>query len=64
MNRILIPLALVAIIYALFEQQKPEPNKLVLAIAAVLVVWGIARLSAKIPSKNQTNDTDDTDKER
>ena len=53
MKKLVIPFTLVAIIVGLFEQSKSKPNIYVLCIAIVIFMFGIMKLSAKIPSKNK-----------
>ena len=55
MKKLVIPFTLVAIIVGLFEQSKDKPNIYVLCIAIVLFMFGIMKLSTKIPSKSQEN---------
>lgn len=53
MKKILIPMMIVAILVALYEQSQDEKNVYVLVIAFVVFMFGMMRLSAKTPSKNQ-----------
>lgn len=53
MKKLVLPFTLVAIIVALYEQSKEKPNVYILCIAIVIFMYGIMRLSAKTPSKNQ-----------
>ena len=53
MKKLVIPFTLVAIIVGLYEQSKAKPNVYVLCITIVIFVYGIMKLSAKTPSKNQ-----------
>jgi hypothetical protein len=59
MKKLVIPFTLVAIIVGLFEQSKDKPNIYVLCIAIVLFMFGIMKLSAKIPSKSQEEKKED-----
>ena len=43
----------IAIGVALYEQAKPEKNVYLMVIAIVVFMYGMMRLSAKTPSKNQ-----------
>ncbi len=43
---------IVAIIVGLYEQSKAQPNVYILVIAVIIFMYGIMRLSAKIPSKH------------
>ncbi len=47
---------IVAIFIALFEQREEEPNLFVIVICIIIFMFGMMRLSAKTPSKNQDND--------
>ena len=53
MKKIIIPVMVVAIIIALYEQVSAEKNVYVMVIAIVIFMMGMMQLSAKIPSKNQ-----------
>ncbi|MFM2369007.1 MAG: hypothetical protein RL619_1307 [Bacteroidota bacterium] len=53
MKKILIPVMIVAIIVALYEQVKAEKNVYVMVVAIVVFMFGMMQLSAKTPSKNQ-----------
>jgi lipopolysaccharide export LptBFGC system permease protein LptF len=59
MKKLVIPFTLVAIIVGLYEQSKDKPNVYILCIAIVLFMYGIFRLSAKTPSKNQEEKEED-----
>ena len=53
MKKIIIPVMVVAIIIALYEQVSAEKNVYVMVIAIVIFMMGMMQLSAKTPSKNQ-----------
>ena len=53
MKKIIIPIMVLAIIIALYEQVSAEKNVYVMVIAIVVFMMGMMQLSAKIPSKNQ-----------
>ena len=53
MKKIIIPIMVLAIIIALYEQVSVEKNVYVMVIAIVVFMMGMMQLSAKIPSKNQ-----------
>lgn len=53
MKKIIIPIMVVAIIIALYEQGSGEKNVYVMVIAIVVFMMGMMQLSAKTPSKNQ-----------
>lgn len=49
----------VAILIALYEQSKDQSNVYVMIIAIVVFMFGMMRLSAKTPSKNQDKEDQD-----
>ncbi|BDB57690.1 hypothetical protein [Flavobacterium ammonificans] len=53
MKKIIIPMMLVAILIAFFEQQKTDGNVYIMAGAIVIFMYGMMRVSAKTPSKSQ-----------
>jgi len=59
MKKLVIPFTLVAIIVGLYEQSKDKPNIYVLCITIVIFMYGIMKLSAKTPSKNQEEKQED-----
>lgn len=59
MKKLVIPFTLVAIIVGLYEQSKAKPNIYILCITIVLFMYGIMKLSAKTPSKNQEEKEED-----
>lgn len=59
MKKILIPIMVVAILIALYEQSKDQSNVYVMIIAIVVFMFGMMRLSAKTPSKNQDKEDQD-----
>ncbi len=62
MKKLIIPFTLVAIIVGLYEQSKEKPNVYILCIAIAIFMYGVMRLSAKTPSKNQEeNEQDDVE---
>lgn len=61
MKKLLIPIVFVAILVALYEQSKPDSNIYIQCIAIIIFMYGMIRLSAKIPSKNQDNTEDNDD---
>ena len=50
---------ILAILAALYEQSKPNPNVYIMIVAIVIFMYGMLRLSAKTPSKNQEKDDKD-----
>ncbi len=53
MKKYFIPLMLVAIIVAFFEQASAQQNVYITVIAIAIFMFGMMQLSAKTPSKNQ-----------
>ncbi|MFE3848766.1 hypothetical protein ACFX5D_12400 [Flavobacterium sp. LB3P45] len=53
MKKIIIPIMVLAIIIALYEQVSAEKNVYIMVIAIVIFMMGMMQLSAKIPSKNK-----------
>jgi general stress protein CsbA len=58
MNKIMILVMVIAIIVAFYEQSKDTENVYITAIAIIVFMIGMIRLSAKTPSKNQKNEED------
>ena len=59
MKKIMIPMMVVAFLIAFYEQQKPDRNVYITVGAVVIFMYGMMRLSAKTPSKNQDNKEED-----
>jgi L-asparagine transporter-like permease len=59
MNKIVILIMIVAIVVAFYEQVSPDKNVYVTVIAIVVFMYGMMRLSAKTPSKNQEKEDED-----
>lgn len=53
MKKIIIPMMLVAFLVAFYEQQKTNSNVYITIGAIAIFMYGMMRLSAKTPSKNQ-----------
>ena len=53
MRKFIIPIMVVAITIALYEQVSAEKNVWILVTAIVVFMKGMMQLSAKTPSKNQ-----------
>ena len=53
MKKFIIPIMIVAILVALYEQVNAEKNVYVMVIAIAIFMFGMMRLSARTPSKNQ-----------
>jgi len=59
MKKMILPIMLLAIGAAFYEQTKPQPNIYITAIAVAVFMFGIMWFSSKTPSKNQENNEDD-----
>ena len=53
MKKIMIPMMLVAFLIAFYEQQKSQSNVYITIGAIAIFMYGMMRLSATTPSKNQ-----------
>lgn len=53
MNKIIIVLMAVCIFVAFYEQNEEKPNQIITALAVIVFVFGMVKLSAKTPSKNR-----------
>ena len=53
MRKFIIPIMVLAIAVALYEQVSAEKNVYIMVIAIVVFMMGMMQLSAKTPSKNQ-----------
>lgn len=60
MKKLLLPLAIVAIFVALYEQSKDRPNVYVMCAAIVIFMVGVMNLGSKIKSKKHEDDQGDT----
>ena len=59
MKKIIVPIMIIAILLAFYEQSKEDSNLFILLIAFVIFMYGMMRLSAKTPSKNEENNDQD-----
>ena len=59
MKKIMIPMMLVAFLIAFYEQQKANSNVYITVGAIAIFMYGMMRLSAKTPSKNQDKNEED-----
>jgi len=59
MKKLLIPIMVIAIIVAFYEESKADKNTYIIIIAIVVFMYGMLRLSARTPSKNQKENDDD-----
>jgi uncharacterized membrane protein len=53
MKKLLIPIMIVAFLVAFYNQKNDKPSVIITVIAVVIFMFGMMKLSAKIPSKNQ-----------
>ena len=58
MKKIVIPILILAILVALYEQRSAQKNVYIMVIAIVVFMFGMMRLSSKTPSKNQEKEED------
>lgn len=54
----MIPIMIVAILVAFYEQSKERPNTYITVAAIVVFMYGMMRLSAKLPGRKEENDDD------
>ena len=59
MKKVLIPIMIIAIIIAFYEQSLEKKNVYIQVISIVVFMIGMMKLSAKVPSKNQENEQED-----
>ena len=63
MKKLFIPIMIIAGGAALYEQSKASPNIYIMIGAIILFMYGMMRLTSKVPSKTENNsDEDDTDR--
>ncbi len=62
MKKFLIPIMIVAIAIAFYEQSKEKANLYIEILAIVIFMYSMLRLSAKTPSKNDDNLDEDDNK--
>jgi NADH:ubiquinone oxidoreductase subunit H len=56
MKKLLIPMMVISICVAFYEQSKSDKNIFVVVISVAIFMIGMMKLSAKTPSKNQENE--------
>jgi Kef-type K+ transport system membrane component KefB len=56
MNKILIPIILLAIFVAFYEQRSEKPNVIITVIAVAIFMFGLMKLSSKIKSNSKEED--------
>lgn len=55
---------IIAGVAALYEQSKSSPNIYIMVGAIIIFMYGMMRLTAKVPSKNQDNSEEDDSERR
>ena len=58
MKKLLLPLMIIAILIAFYEQSLDKKNVYISVVAIAVFMFGMMKLSAKTPSKNQDKDDD------
>lgn len=61
MKKVFLLLMVLAIAVGIYEQAQDQPNVFKLIAAMVLLMFGLMKLSEKIPSKDSENDNTDQD---
>lgn len=59
MKKLLVPLMLISIGFAFYQQSLPNPNRIFTAVAFVVFVIAIMLFSSKLPSKNQPKEDEE-----
>ena len=59
MKKLLLPIMFIAILIAFYEQSLEKKNVYILVIALAVFMFGMMKLSAKTPSKNQEKEEED-----
>ena len=58
MKKMLLPVMIIAIVIAFYEQSLEKKNVYILVVAIAVFMFGMMKLSAKTPSKNQEKEED------
>jgi hypothetical protein len=58
MKKLLLPIMIIAIIIAFYEQSLEKKNVYISVVAIAVFMFGMMKLSAKTPSKNQDKEDD------
>lgn len=61
MKKVFLLIMVLAIAVGIYEQAQDQPNVFKLIAAMVLLMFGLMKLSEKIPSKDSENDNRDQD---
>ncbi|MCF8320421.1 MAG: hypothetical protein K9I35_04335 [Flavobacterium sp.] len=59
MKKAVLPIMIIAILVAFYEQSLDKKNVYIQVISIVIFMIGMMKLSAKVPSKNQEKEEDD-----
>lgn len=59
LNKLLIPIMIIAIFFAFREQNKSNQNIYLTIISIAIFMFGMMKLSSKTPTKNPENQDDD-----
>jgi hypothetical protein len=59
MKKVLLPIMIIAILVAFYEQSLEKKNVYIQVISIVVFMFGMMKLSAKVPSKNQEKEEED-----
>lgn len=58
MKKMLLPVMIIAIVIAFYEQSLEKKNVYIFIVAIAVFMFGMMKLSAKTPSKNQEKEED------
>jgi hypothetical protein len=58
MKKLLLPIMIIAILIAFYEQSLEKKNVYISVVAIAVFMFGMMKLSAKTPSKNQDKEDD------
>ena len=58
MKKLLLPIMIIAILIAFYEQSLDKKNVYISVVAIAVFMFGMMKLSAKTPSKNQDKEDD------
>lgn len=58
MKKLLLPIMIIAILIAFYEQSLENKNVYISVLAIAVFMFGMMKLSAKTPSKNQDKEDD------
>lgn len=58
MKKLLLPIMIIAILIAFYEQSLEKKNVYISVVAIAVFMFGMMKLSAKTPSRNQDKEDD------